>query len=75
MRRSHQSSSDLTDAQWAILEPLLPKPKTAGRLIRVKRQEIANTILDVLRTGCQWRYFPSGFRLGTPCTGRWYVAR
>ena len=54
--------SDLSDAQWAILEPLLyPAPAHPGRPPRVQRREVANAILCVLRTGCQWRYLPEGF--------------
>jgi transposase len=73
MPRSHKYPSDLTDAQWAILEPLLPRPKPAGRPIRVERREIVNAILYVLRTGCQWRYLPS--ELPNWNTVYWYFAR
>ena len=50
--------SDLTDAQWAVLEPLLPPPKPAGRPRVVERRELVNAILYVLRTGCPWRHLP-----------------
>jgi putative transposase len=50
--------SDLTDAQWAELEPLLPPPKPAGRPRVVERRELVNAILYVLRTGCPWRHLP-----------------
>jgi transposase len=50
--------SDLSDAEWAILEPLLPAPRPGGRPAHHPRREIVNAILYVLRTGCQWRAVP-----------------
>ena len=49
---------DLSDAEWAILEPLVPPPLPGGRPPRHSRREIVNAILYVLRTGCQWRALP-----------------
>ena len=49
---------DLTDAEWAILEPLVPCRFPGGRPPRHARREIVNAILYVLRTGCQWRALP-----------------
>ena len=53
--------SDLTDAQWAILKPLLPSPKERGRKRLVNLREVVNAIFYVLRTGCQWGYLPHDF--------------
>ena len=50
--------SDLTDAEWRILEPLVPPTEWGGRPADHARREIVNAILYVLRTGCQWRYLP-----------------
>jgi putative transposase len=50
--------TDLTDAQWAILEPLIPAPKPGGRPCRWERREIVNGILYVLRAGGAWRLLP-----------------
>jgi putative transposase len=50
--------SDLTDAQWAILEPLVPASKHGGRPRTVDVREIINTILYLNRTGCQWDMLP-----------------
>ncbi len=47
-------STDLTDAQWAILEPLVPPSKQGGRPRTVNMREVVNTILYLNRTGCQW---------------------
>jgi transposase len=49
---------DLTDAEWGILEPLVPAPRPGGRPPRHARREIVNAILYVVRTGCQWRALP-----------------
>jgi transposase len=51
--------SDLTDAQWALIEPLLPEPSTGGRPEKHPRREIVNAILYVVRSGCPWRYLPA----------------
>lgn len=53
--------SDLTDAQWAILEPFVPKPSTQGRPPHLERRAIVNAILYVLRSGCPWRLVPLDF--------------
>lgn len=51
-------STDLTDAQWAILEPLIPSCKHGGRPREVDMREVLNTILYLNRTGCQWDMLP-----------------
>ncbi len=51
--------SDLSDAEWAILEPLVPAPKPGGRPAVHPRREVVNAILYVLRTDCHWRALPS----------------
>ena len=50
--------SDLTDAQWAVLEPLLPRPVGAGRRPGIPRRRILNGLVYLERTGCQWRQIP-----------------
>jgi putative transposase len=50
--------SDLTDAQWAILEPLVPACKHGGRPRTIDMREVINTILYLNRTGCQWDMLP-----------------
>jgi transposase len=53
--------SDLTDAQWVVLEPLIPAVKSGGRPAVHDRREIMDAILYVLRTGCSWRSLPHDF--------------
>ena len=53
--------TDLSNAQWAIIEPFLPQQKPAGRNIEVNLREVVNAILYVNRTGCQWEMLPHDF--------------
>jgi len=53
--------SDLTDAQWARIAPLLAKQRGPGRPQQVSPRRILNAILYLLRTGCQWRMLPQDF--------------
>jgi putative transposase len=52
--------SDLTDAQWTILEPLIPTAHTqgGGRPREVDLREVVNTILYLNRSRCQWEMLP-----------------
>ena len=50
--------SDLTDAEWALIEPLIPGPKRGGNKRTVDMQEVVNGLMYVLSTGCQWRALP-----------------
>jgi putative transposase len=50
--------TDLTDAQWTILEPLVPPPQPDGRAPARARRELINAMLYVLRGGIAWRAMP-----------------
>ena len=50
--------SDLTDAEWQHIEPLIPPGKRGGGKRRVNLREVVNGVMYVLSTGCQWRYMP-----------------
>ena len=50
--------SDVTDDEWARLEPLIPPAKPGGRPRETDMREAINAIFYVLRTGCPWRYLP-----------------
>ena len=50
--------SDMTDAEWALLEPLIPAAKHGGRPRKTDMRAAINAILYLLRTGCPWRYLP-----------------
>ena len=51
-------SSDLTNAQWAIIESLIPPAKHGGRPREVDMREVVNAIFFITRTGCQWDLLP-----------------
>jgi putative transposase len=53
--------SDISDEEWAILEPLIPPEKPGGRPRTTNMREVINAIWYVLRTGCQWRQLPHEF--------------
>lgn len=53
--------SDVSDAEWKILEPLLPQPCQRGRALTYQRREILNAIFYLLRSGCAWRMLPHDF--------------
>jgi transposase len=52
--------SDLTDAEWAHIKPLIPPAKRGGGKRRVNMREVVNGVMYVLSTGCQCRHIPKG---------------
>ncbi len=63
-RRQHSREhlryeTDLTDAEWALVEPLMPAPKQRGRPWAWPLREILNAIFYVLRGGVAWRLLPN----------------
>lgn len=60
---------DLTDAQWALIQPLLPTPEHRGRP-RADDRRTLNGILYVLRTGCRWRDLPKQYGVSSTCWRR-----
>ena len=68
--------SDLTEAQWAELAPLVERPRRAdgrGRPRRVELREVVDAILYVLHEGCRWRALPHDFPPWE--TVYWYFAK
>ena len=53
--------SDMTDDEWAILEPLIPPAKPGGRHRSANMREVVNGIFYVLRGGIPWRFLPKEF--------------
>jgi transposase len=53
--------SDLTDAQWELIEPLVPAPRSGGRPAVHLRRRVVDAILYLNRTGCAWRQLPHNF--------------
>jgi putative transposase len=52
---------DLSDAEWAILAPLLPPPASCGRPRKWPERLVADAVFYVLRSGCAWRMLPREF--------------
>jgi transposase len=50
--------SDLTDAEWAMVVPMIPPAKRGGAHRTVDEREIVNGLMYILSTGCQWRAIP-----------------
>ena len=65
--------TDLTDAQWGLLEPLLPPASPRGHPRTADLREVVNGILYVLRGGISWRMMPHDLPpWGTVC---WYFRK
>lgn len=56
MRKPYKS--DITDAQWDVIKPLIPDAKPGGRPRSVDMREVVNTLFYQSRTGVQWDYLP-----------------
>ena len=60
-RKTKRYPTDLTDEEWARVEPLLPRRSKRGRPREVDLREIMNAIRYLVRTGCGWRMLPKDF--------------
>lgn len=58
-------ASDMTQAEWELIEPLLPRPSPWGRPRTVDLRSVVDALLYILATGCQWRALPKSF---PPCS-------
>jgi len=58
--RTQSYPSDITDEQWALIEPHIPV-YPGGRPRKTALRDVVDAIFYVLRTGCQWRYLPKDF--------------
>ncbi|WP_433475383.1 IS5 family transposase [Spirillospora sp. CA-142024] len=73
MARTSCYPSNLTDEEWALVEPLLPPAGSGGRPEKHSRREIVDAVLYVVRTGCPWRQLPADFPPWQ--TVYWYFVR
>jgi len=53
--------TDLTDAAWTLIAPMLPAARPGGRPRKINIRAVLNAIFYLLRTGCQWRLLPREF--------------
>jgi transposase len=60
-RSGGRYASDVTDAEFALIAPLLPAAKRGGRPRTTVLREVVNAILYLLRSGCPWRMLPRDF--------------
>ena len=71
--RRQPSPSDLTDAEWERLAPLIPPAKPGGRPRGVDLREVLNGIVSVAREGIRWRAMPHDLPYHGVCS--WYLRR
>ena len=67
-------SSDMSEAEFALIEPLLPPPKRRGRK-PTDPQVILNAMFYLIRCGCPWRYLPKDFPPFTTVQNKFYAWR
>jgi putative transposase len=53
--------TDISDAEWAVLEPIAQRSSKMGRPVELDLREIVNALFYWERTGCQWRLIPADF--------------
>src|SRR5438067_2670202 len=71
-REGLRFASDTTDAEWALLKPLMPEPAGIGRPRTTDLRAVINAILYLLWTGCQWRALPHEFPPRSTVQGYFY---
>ena len=53
-------STDLTDSQWILIEPIF-KSNKGQHLVEHSKRDLINAVLYLVKTGCQWRLLPNDF--------------
>ena len=71
-RERRRYASDLTDAEWALIEPMMPLPSAIGRPRATKLRSVVDAILYIGSTGCQWRQLPKDFPPYSTVQGYFY---
>jgi transposase len=72
LRDGLRYASDLTDAEWALIEPLLPPASPIGRPRKTDLRAVVNATLYMAATGCQWRQLPKEFPPYSTVQGYFY---
>ena len=65
-------ASDMTDDEWALIEPFMPDDKPIGRPRSTNMRDLVNAILYMASTGCQWRQIPKDFPPYSTVQGYFY---
>lgn len=60
-RRNARYASDLTDAEWTVIEPMMPAPSRRGRPRKTDLREVVNALLYIASSGGAWRLLPTDF--------------
>src|ERR1700726_3215324 len=71
-RAGQRYASDVTDAEWALIEPHMPAVKRLGRPRETELRAVLDAILYIARTGCQWRMLPKDSPPFTTVQGYFY---
>ena len=71
-REGQRYASDVTDAQWALIEPDMPAAKPLGRPREIELRAVFDAILYIARTGCPWRMLAKDFPPFTTVQGYFY---
>jgi putative transposase len=71
-RKGLRLPSDLTDAEWAIFEPLMPMAAATGRPMKWTCRELLDAMLYLLRGGLAWRMLPPGLFPPVSTVQRWF---
>ena len=71
-RTGRRYASDLTDAEWRLIEPFMPAVKRLGRPRETDLRAVVDAILYIARSGCQWRLLPKDFPPFTTVQGYFY---
>ena len=64
--------SDVSDAEWALIRPFMPRNKPNGCDMTTSMRAVVNAIFYQNRTGCQWRYLPTDFPPWSTVAGYYY---
>jgi transposase len=60
-RKDLRYASDMTDREWALIEPYMPARKPLGRPLIVPLRQVVDALLYILHTACPWRLLPRDF--------------
>lgn len=71
-REGLRYASDLTDAEWGLIEPFMPAPRPVGRPRTTEMRDVVEALLYMAATGCQWRQLPKDFPPYSTVQGYFY---
>jgi transposase len=71
-RAARRYASDTTDAEWRLIEPFMPAPRSVGRPRTTDLRSVVDALLYMASTGCQWRQLPKDFPPYSTVQGYFY---